>query len=178
MNNTEKITKLCLIVAKSIFNVIGYEGNIPWYVPEDMEHFKNTTLHNPVIMGRKTFESIMIALGKPLPNRFNIVITSNKDYKLPVGVARASSLAEALTMAEVHNIGRIDPKAFVIGGESLYREALPIADELHITEVDTEVDGDTFFPVFDREAYKVIEQPKRHSVIGCVDYTIKHYVKL
>lgn len=124
-----------LIVAYSRNRVIGRDNQLPWRLRGDLAHFKRTTLGQPIVMGRKTWES----LGRPLPGRTNIVITRNPDY-VAEGAVVVSSLADALAAC-----GDV-PHAFVIGGAQIYAEALPGATQLIATEVATEIDGDAFFP--------------------------------
>ncbi len=125
---------LAIIVAVARNGVIGRDGELPWHLPEDLKHFKRTTTGHAIIMGRKTYESI----GRPLPNRRNIVVTrSTASFE---GCETAKSLEGAIELART-----TDECPFVIGGASLYAEALPLATELHLTIVDREVEGDTFF---------------------------------
>lgn len=125
---------LALIAAVARNGVIGRDNAMPWHLPADLAHFKRTTLGRPVIMGRKTFESI----GKPLPGRRNIVVTRNPAWQAP-GTESAASLADALARCDGEDI-------FVIGGATLYREALPLAARIHLTEIDADIAGDTHFP--------------------------------
>lgn len=126
-----------MIAAMDRKRVIGRDNAMPWHLPEDLKHFKRLTLGHPIVMGRKTFESI----GRPLPGRENIVITRNASLAL-AGVRVVTSLDEALGLTR-------GKTAFVIGGAEIYRLALPFADCLHLTEIDIDVGGDTFFPEFD-----------------------------
>ncbi len=126
---------LSIIVAVAENNVIGHENSLIWHISEDLKYFKRTTSGHPVIMGRKTFESI----GKPLPNRTNIVISRNPDFK-PAGCTVVSSLEKALELLNPNE------ENFIIGGGSIYREALPLADKLYLTKVYHHYEGDTFFP--------------------------------
>lgn len=130
---------LALIVAVARNGIIGATneagvGTLPWHLPEDLKHFKETTSGHPIIMGRKTWES----LGRPLPNRRNIVITRQSDYAAP-GAEVFNGLAQALKA-----VG--DDTAFIIGGAELYHQALPLAGELIVTEVGIDAAGDTVFP--------------------------------
>jgi len=130
--------RISIIAALSDNNVIGRDNRLPWRLPADMKSFKRLTTGHTIIMGRKTFE----ALKKPLPNRVSIIVTSNTSYA-PEGVRVANSLDGAL----VESTGQ--EEVFVIGGERIYREALPIADRMYLTHVHACVAGDTWFPQFD-----------------------------
>lgn len=128
---------------------IGKAGALPWRVPEDLKRFKALTTGHAVIMGRKTFESI----GRPLPNRRNLVVTRGGAH-LPEGVEACSSLDEAIARAR-----QTDPEPMVIGGEQIYRDALPLATHLHLTAIDQHVDGcDAFFPPFDEGAFRLVSR--------------------
>jgi len=142
--------KLSLVWAMAQNRVIGRNNNLPWYLPEDLKYFKRITMGKPIIMGRKTFDSI----GKPLPGRANIVITRNPDFGVE-GVKVVNSLDAAITLCK--SIGEIDgvDEAMVIGGAEIYKLALPSADRLYLTEVHSEVEGDAYFPEFDRSEWKV-----------------------
>ncbi len=140
--------RLGIIVAVAANGVIGAQGDLPWRLPEDLRHFKQITLGHAIIMGRATWDSI----GRPLPRRRNIVVTRNRSFRAD-GVEVAHSLDEALTLART-----TDPEPFVIGGASLYAEALPRATRLEITEVHAEVPGDTWFPGFDRGAFTEVSR--------------------
>jgi len=130
------LAPLALIVAVARNGVIGKGGALPWHVSEDLKHFKKTTSGHVIIMGRKTHDSI----GRALPKRRNIVVT-RQPGALFAGCEAAHSLAEAIALART-----TDDCPFIIGGASLYEEALPLATELHLTTIDEEVDGDTYFP--------------------------------
>jgi dihydrofolate reductase len=125
---------LNLIVATANNNVIGLGGKMPWHLPAELAYFKQVTMGHPIIMGRKTFESI----GRPLPGRRNIVVTANPAWQHE-GVEVATSVDAALALIAGHS-------AFVIGGATLYAAALPIADRIYLTSIHANVDGDTFFP--------------------------------
>lgn len=138
---------LTLIVAMSRNHVIGRAGQLPWHLPEDLQHFKATTMGHPIIMGRKTYESI----GRPLPGRRNIVVTRNADYQAE-GITIVHSLDEAIEHC-------VDQDAFVIGGAQLYAQALPRANRIYLTLIDSEIAGDTYFPKIDLERdYKVVQE--------------------
>ena len=129
--------RLAIIVAVADNGVIGRDNALPWKLPEDMRHFKQMTMGKPVIMGRKTFESI----GKALPGRTNIVITRNGAFAA-AGARCVSSLEEALQVAEQTLSMEPAEEAVVIGGSEIYRVTLPLADRLYITEVHASVEGD------------------------------------
>ena len=122
--------------------VIGRDNQLPWRLPADLAYFKRVTLGHPVVMGRRTYESI----GKPLPGRPNIVVSRNRSFQAP-GCTVVPTLAEAWKAAGDA------PEVSVIGGTSVFAEALPVADRIHLTEVGAEVAGDTYFPEFDRSQW-------------------------
>lgn len=127
--------RLTLVVAYSDNRAIGRDNALPWRLPGDLAHFKRTTLGSPIIMGRKTWES----LGRPLPGRTNVVISRNPDYAAP-GAVVVTTL-----QAAIEACGRVD-EAYVIGGAQIYEQALPLAQRLIATEVHAQVEGDAFFP--------------------------------
>jgi dihydrofolate reductase len=139
---------ISMIVARSRNHVIGRDNQMPWKISADLQFFKRVTMGFPVIMGRKTWESI----GRPLPGRRNIVISRNTDLQL-TGAELTSSIDEALNRLQDF------PRVFVIGGEQLFRQAFAKADKLYITEIEIDVaDGDTFFEVPDPSAWQEIER--------------------
>ena len=144
--------KLSLIVARAKNGVIGAEGGIPWRLKDDLKAFKTTTFGCPLLMGRKTWESLPF---KPLPGRVNIVLTSDWDYDA-IGARVYSSFAPAMNAAKAIALKGKFEEVFVIGGETLYKKALPMADRLYITEVDAEVEGDTYFPEFDDRDWREV----------------------
>ena len=129
---------ISLIVAHDKNRVIGYENKMPWHLPGDLQYFKEMTMGKPVVMGRKTFESI----GRPLPGRRNIIISRNDSYKAE-GIEVVSSLDEALQLTKDVE------ETMVIGGEQILRLAMPLADRLYITLIDAEFKGDTYFPAYE-----------------------------
>lgn len=136
--NEDTETEFGLIVARSENNVIGKNGRIPWDIPGEMSQFKELTLGNVVVMGRRTFEEI----GKPLPGRKTIVVSGSRNFE-GENICTVRTLKEALEMSEGENV-------YIAGGYALYKEALPLVDVMYITEVRTFVeDGDAFFPDFD-----------------------------
>lgn len=151
---------LSLIVAVSQNGVIGKDGKIPWFVRGEQKRFKELTMGKPIIMGRKTHESI----GKTLPGRLNVVLSTNPEYKVAVGSVLVKSLDEALALPSVASA----EEALIIGGSRLFEEAMPRAGRLYLTLVHTEVDGDTFFQynphewkVISTEMFKKNEVPDR-----------------
>ncbi|TAG26384.1 MAG: dihydrofolate reductase [Burkholderiales bacterium] len=136
-----------LIWAQAKGNVIGLNGKMPWHLPEDLAHFKRTTLGHPVIMGRKTWDSLPVKF-RPLPGRMNLVISSNTQTRENLkknGALPAQNLREALLICEQSGSSEV----WVIGGAQIYEQALPLAHQLVITEVDAEFAGDTFAPALD-----------------------------
>ena len=148
--------KISLIVAMASNRVIGKDNTMPWHLPEDLKYFKRITLKKPVIMGRNTFESI----GKPLPQRTNIIVTRNPDYKVP-GCIVVNGLDQALQMVAdlFETIGKApDNEVMIIGGAQIYAQSIALADRLYLTEVLCDVPGDAFFPEFDREAWTEVSR--------------------
>ncbi len=131
-------TRLKLIYARAANGVIGRDNTIPWRLPEDLAHLRAMTMGHPVIMGRRTWDSLPVKF-RPLPGRTNIVITRQADWQAD-GAVRAASLEEAVRLA-----GSVEV-AWVIGGAAIYEAALPLADEVHVTEIDANYEGDTFAP--------------------------------
>jgi dihydrofolate reductase len=139
---------LVLVVAVARNGVMGKGGGLPWRIPEDLRHFKRVTKGHAVIMGRKTWDEV----GKPLPERRNIVVTRNESLRLE-GAEVVRTLADAIARAR-----ETDPEPRVIGGAEIYRLALPLATRIYLTEIDRDVDGDTFFPTFDRALFREVER--------------------
>ena len=137
------MTRISLIAAVARNGVIGRDGGMPWHLPDELRHFKATTMGHTLVMGRRTFEGV----GRPLPGRRTIVLTRDHDWHHP-GVEVAHSFAEALALA-----GPAD-EVFVAGGAQVYAEALPYSHRLVLTEVDAEPEGDTRFPEWDRSAWR------------------------
>jgi len=147
---------LAVIVAAAQNGVIGRNNALPWHLAEDLRYFKRITMGKPVVMGRKTFESI----GRPLPGRTNIVITRNPAYRARE-IKVVSSLDEALSLAA--HIARIEgaEEVVVIGGAEIYRESIPRADRLYLTEVHADVEGDAVLPEIDWSAWREVSR-ERH----------------
>ena len=160
---------IALIAAVAANGVIGVDGEMPWHLPADLAHFKRKTMGNPVVMGRRTYESIAAHLGGPLPGRMNIVL-SRSDPDLHDGVVVVDSVETAL--AEARAVCTLDDEAdeiFVVGGATVYAQFLPLADRLVLTELDATYDGDTRFPDWDDEAW--IERSREdHDAFSFVEY--------
>lgn len=157
---------ISLISAISENGVIGKDNDLPWHLPADLQHFKKKTTGHTIIMGRKTFESV----GKPLPNRVNIVISRQPDY-LAKGCIMASSLEKAIDMTPDNK-----DEVFICGGAAVYKHGLQLADRLYITRVHQNVEGDTFFPELDLAKWKETEREyhepdeKNHSAYSFITY--------
>ena len=139
---------ITLVVAKSDNNIIGDNNQLIWRLSHDLRRFKSITTGHPVIMGRKTFDSV----GKPLPNRTNIVITRNKDWSSE-GVEVAHSLDKAIEIAK-----EIDSEIFIIGGGNIYKQSMDVADAIEVTEVHHTFDGDTLFPEINLNVWKEVSR--------------------
>lgn len=136
-------------VAKN--SVIGGDNDLPWYLPEDLRHFKKITMGQTVLMGRKTFESIIKRLNKPLPDRKNAVVTRQKDFTAPKGVLVFHSLEEAFKALSAEDV-------YIIGGAQIFAQTLPLAEKMYITKVHQDYPGDAFFPKVDFSRWKLLEQ--------------------
>ena len=152
---------ISLIVALDKNRVIGLNNGTPWHLPGELQYFKEMTMGKPIIMGRKTFESI----GRPLPGRRNIVITRNPQYDAE-GIELALSLEEAIKIA-----GDVE-EIMIIGGQQIFTESLPLADRLYITEIDHEFEGDTYFPSY--EGWRKVSCQDR--IQTPYDYTFQYYI--
>lgn len=149
------MTRVYLVAAVAANGIIGANGKLPWHLPEDLQHFKRLTLGHPVIMGRKTWES----LKGPLPGRENIVVTRRAGYEAS-GAAVASSLDAALALCADEKV------AFVIGGTQLFRESLPVAAGLVMTEIQQDFPGDARFPDYDRSRWRETQREAHAAADG------------
>ena len=138
-----------IIASVSKNNVIGNNGKLPWHIPEDLKWFKEKTIGHFVLMGRKTFESI----GNPLSGRKTIIITKNKNYT-PPGIYVFNSINEAINFADKNN----ETELFIAGGEEIYRQTIEIADRIYLTRIHRNYEGDSFFPEFDADKYRVVSR--------------------
>ncbi len=143
---------LTLIAAMAKNRVIGKDNDLIWHFPEDLKHFKRLTSGHHVIMGRKTFESV----GRPLPNRVNIVISRQEDYQAE-GCKVAQSLEEAIAMVVD------DDQPFIVGGAEIYKQSLSHANTIELTLIDAEYEGDTYFPEFDTSIWKLARGEKKEA---------------
>ena len=167
------MVELAVIVAAADNGVIGCNGALPWHLPEDLRYFKRVTLGKPIVMGRKTFESI----GRPLPGRTNIVISRNADYRAE-GARVVASLDEALQLAEDIAANDSVDEVMVIGGAQIYTEALPRADRLYYTAVHCSVEGDAFLPEIDWTRWREASR-EAHRALNpdAFDYTFLTYCR-
>ena len=149
------MSRIVLVAAVAANGIIGKDGKLPWHLPEDLKHFKRVTMGHPVIMGRKTWES----LKGPLPGRENIVITRQTGYDAP-GAAVARSLEAALALCAG------EPMACVIGGEQVFRDSLPVASGLIMTEIQQDFPGDTRFPDYDSSQWKETQREAHRAANG------------
>ena len=159
---------ITLIAAVTRGGVIGRDGGIPWRLPEDMERFRSLTMGHPVVMGRHTWESLPDQF-RPLPGRGNVVVTRNPDWSAQ-GADRAGSIEEAFDLLESES------QVFVIGGGEVYAAALPSADELVLTEIDADIEGDATVPSWNRDEFEEIERHERVAEDG-TPFAFVRYVR-
>ena len=158
--------RVALVAAVARGGVIGRDSGIPWRLPEDMQRFRTLTMGHPVVMGRRTWESLPDQF-RPLPGRGNVVVTRNSDWSAQ-GADRAGSIEDALRLLEGEGT------VFVIGGGEIYAAALPSADELLLTEIDAEIEGDTYFPDWDPDDFEEVAR-ERHVSSDGVGYSFVTY---
>lgn len=147
--------KISMIAAMAENRVIGRSNDLPWHIPEDLRYFMDTTLHKPVVMGRKTFDS----LGKLLPKRPNLILTRQKDWSVE-GAQIFSSLEESL---EFCRKTYPDEECFVIGGQQIYEQAMPLADRLYLTVIHRSYEGDSYFPEVNWEDFQIVKKDFREG---------------
>jgi len=160
--------RLNLILARASNGVIGRDNQLPWHLPEDLAHFKRTTLGSPVIMGRKTWDSLPVRF-RPLPGRTNIVVTRDPAWQAE-GAARAGSLQEALALCPAEA-----PDVWVIGGAQIYAAALPLAHSAVVTEIDKAFEGDAHAPVFGSEWLESAREP--HTSVNGLPFAFVTYTR-
>lgn len=141
------MNQISIVVAISENNAIGKDNQLLWHLPADLKHFKNITTGHTIIMGRKTYDSI----GKPLPNRRNIIITRQKDLNLE-GVEVVNSLEEALSLS------KDEEEVFIIGGAEIYKQSIAVSHRIYLTRIHQEFEADAFFPELDDETWKEVEK--------------------
>ena len=156
--------KISLIAAFAEEGVIGKDGEIPWTLKEDLKHFRSKTEGCSVVMGRKTYESI----GRPLPNRLNIVMTKNP--KMLKGVKEVSNRKEALEIASTYS-----NEVFIIGGEKIYEEFLPIATKMYLTKIDIKTKGDAFFPKWNVNDWEELSRQDKEDQNQNIKYCFLEY---
>ncbi len=139
---------ISIIVARAKNGVIGSKNDLPWYLPADLKRFRELTTGNTVVMGRKTYESIVARLGHTLPDRRNIVLTRDE----------TAAYDGAEILHDIDAVKQLDGDVFVIGGAEIYNQLLPLADRLYITDVKADIDGDTFFPTLDTSVWHEISR--------------------
>ena len=166
--------QLAVIVAAAENGVIGRNNGLPWHLSEDLRYFKHVTMGKPIVMGRKTYESI----GRALPGRTNIVISRNRDFRAD-GVRTVTTLAAALELAQALAVIDGCEELVVIGGAQIYTEAMPLADRLYLTEVHAEVEGDTFLPAIDWSGWREVSR-ERHQAVppNSYDYSLVVYERV
>jgi len=152
------MTILSMIVATADNNIIGKDNTMPWHLPADLAYFKKVTLGKPIIMGRKTYESI----GRPLPGRRNIVISRDASYTAE-GIDTVTSVEQALALVDGTNGDAAVDEIMVIGGGAIYKHCLPKADRLYITHIKAAIDGDTQFPHYDDGSWQKVSSEQRLS---------------
>lgn len=165
--------KIVLVAAVAENNVIGRNGGLPWRLKSDLAHFRALTINKPVVMGRKTYESI----GKPLDRRTNIVITRDVKFAA-VGALTAPSFEAALDLARADAARRGADEVMIIGGSDVFAAALPLADRLEITRVHASPEGDTFFPPIDPEVWRQVEsKAHRAGPHDSASFTLATYLR-
>ena len=156
---------IAIIAAVAENGIIGANNKLPWHLPADLKRFKELTTGKVVIMGRKTYESILTTLGSPLPNRKNIVITRNTNYKTAEGVDVFYNIEEALKANESNDI-------FIIGGGEIFKQSVDLADTLYITHIHKTYEGDAHFPKVNMSEWKIVNEDTRD------DFTFSEYKKI
>jgi dihydrofolate reductase len=168
--NVDCLVPVSMVVAMAKNRVIGVDGKLPWYLPEDLKFFKRITQAKPLVMGRKTFASI----GKPLPNRLNVVVTRDTAFSHE-GVRVCHDLPAALALADQHATIEAAEEIMVMGGGEIYRQAMPFAQRLYITEVDIDVEGDATFPELDPQEWSEVQRVAGQPAQGQPNYDFVVY---
>ena len=174
---------ISIIAARSHNNVIGNLNTLPWYLPSDLKHFKTLTQGSVVVMGRKTYESI----GKPLPNRLNVVVSSQNSFNAPEGVVICTTPNEAIKASRVMCIKHQIENIWIIGGAGIYQQFIKRADRMILTTLEKDCNGDITFPLFKQELWELKETNKYSDPQGYLldkpeelglDYTIEEYERI
>jgi dihydrofolate reductase len=165
---TDTRVAFVLVAAVAENGVIGREGEMPWYLPADLRHFKETTTGHPVVMGRRTYDSIAARLDGPLPERHSVVLSS-RDLDLPEGATVVDSVEAARRAAERAAARMGVDTVYVVGGETVYEQFLPLADGLVLTELHDAYEGDTAFPVYDHDEWVEVDRDP-HDGFDFVSY--------
>ncbi len=150
--------RLSILAAVAKNGVIGKNNALPWHLPADLKHFKSLTMGHMIVMGRKTYDSI----GRPLPGRTNIVITSQSSFQ-PAGVTVVHSLEEALGMKKSSDMPKDDGERFIIGGAALYQQAIAHSHRMYLTEIQHAFDGDTYFPEYNKDQWHEISREQHFT---------------
>jgi dihydrofolate reductase len=170
--------KLTAIVAMSKNRVIGVNNDLPWSIPEDMKFFRETTKGHIMIMGRKTFAS----LGKPLPNRFHIVITRNPDFRFEdPTVEVVSDLKSAIELAHMLSTKyqkKFGDEVFVIGGGEIFSQAMELLDRIYLTVIEKEYQGDVFFPEFSEKNFSMVKKDDRIDAASGIPFSFQTYERV
>jgi dihydrofolate reductase len=174
---------ISIIAARSINNVIGNNNQLPWYLPSDLKHFKTLTENSVVVMGRKTYESI----GKPLPSRINVVISSQNNLNLPSSVVVCCGPNEAIKASRIMCIQQNIQNVWIIGGAGIYQQFIKRADKMVLTTLNKQVQGDVLFPNFKPTCWQQVNQQNVFDAKGYIvgdeenkgiDYTIQEYERI
>ncbi len=161
MIKNQQIT-LSHMVAASQNNVIGFNNKLPWHIPEDLKYFKNTTTGKPLIMGRKTFES----LGQSLPDRLNVVVTRNKSFKADKDAVVVSSIKKAIAFCkQKKNIKKYGTEIFITGGGEIFTQTMDMVDRLYITRIHQDYEGDAFYPEIPKNKFEEVSRIDRTEPI-------------
>jgi dihydrofolate reductase len=166
----ETLIPIAMIAALSRNGVIGVDNQLPWYLPEDLKFFKRMTQAKPLVMGRKTFDSI----GRALPGRLNIVVTRDPDFHAE-GVRVCHDLESALALADQQATIDGAEEIMVMGGAQIYAQALSLASHLYLTEVEVELQGDAHFPAFDAAEWEEVQRVPGEPAEGQPSYSFVHY---
>ena len=156
-----KIVNISIVVAAAENNIIGINNTLPWRLPEDLKYFKALTMGHPMIMGRKTYESI----GRPLPGRLSIVVTRQSAWHAE-GVSIANSLVNAVELAEAYCVKKQKQEIMIVGGAEIYRQALPLCQKIYLTEIHAKVQGDAYFPQLNEVEWREINREDHRDIEG------------